>query len=107
MEFHEFDQILDEQLARCRATLMRKAEEYSSSDDRLRNFRLSAALSGVSMRHAVAGMMAKHTTSIYDMCGSEQPHSMGMWEEKITDHINYLILLYAVLDEEARGYSDA
>ena len=42
-------------------------------------------------------MMAKHTTSVYDMVESGKPYSLELWDEKITDHINYLILLRAAL----------
>jgi hypothetical protein len=53
------------------------------------------------MLEACAGMMAKHTVSIYDMCGSEEPFYAEQWDEKITDHINYLILLRAIVYEMA------
>ena len=36
--------------------------------------------------------MVKHTVSIYDMLSSSSDYSSEMWEEKITDHINYLHL---------------
>lgn len=44
--------------------------------------------------------MAKHTVSIYDMARSDDSFSLEKWDEKITDHINYLILLRAVVVEE-------
>lgn len=55
--------------------------------------------------------MAKHTVSIYDMARSEETFPLEKWDEKITDHINYLILLRAVVVEEneadARAKLDA
>ncbi len=47
-------------------------------------------------------MMAKHTVSIYDMCRSPEDISVDVWSEKITAHINYLILLRAIVQEEER-----
>ena len=42
------------------------------------------------------GMMSKHVVSLYDMCYSTLLHfDMEQWDEKITDCINYLILLKA------------
>jgi hypothetical protein len=44
-------------------------------------------------------MMAKHTVSIYDMCNSGKEYSIDMWNEKITDSINYLLLLRALIED--------
>ena len=48
-------------------------------------------------------MMAKHTVSVYDLI-QKQEHGVGvskeMWEEKIGDSINYLILLSALVEEK-------
>jgi len=44
-------------------------------------------------------MMAKHTVSIYDMCGSGEIYDIAKWDEKITDHINYLLLLRALVED--------
>jgi hypothetical protein len=101
MELHEFLKIQEEQLARCVETLSAKAWEYADKD-RLHNFKVAAELEGVTVRQALAGMMAKHTVSIYDMCKCPAAHTMPLWDEKITDHINYLILLRAVVEEESQ-----
>ena len=53
------------------------------------------------MAKALAGMMVKHTVSIYDMINNpDTTYDMDVWNEKITDHINYLLLLRAVVIEE-------
>lgn len=101
MHSKDFIGILDEQIFICKSTLSGKAKEYATDDDRLHNFKLAAALQGCSQIEALAGMMVKHTVSIYDMCTSDQLYSKDLWSEKITDHINYLILLKAVLYEES------
>jgi hypothetical protein len=47
-------------------------------------------------------MMAKHTISIYDMCYGDRngkTYSLELWDEKITDSINYLLLLKALVTE--------
>jgi hypothetical protein len=56
-------------------------------------------LKGETPEQALAGMMAKHTVSIYDMCCDGLSHPIEMWDEKITDHINYLILLKTLVEE--------
>jgi hypothetical protein len=99
MDADNFEHIFDEQIDMCRDTLVVKAKEYAT-EDRLHNFKVAAELEGCTVRQAVAGMLAKHTISIFDMCQSGNVFPMAVWEEKITDHINYLILLKAVVNEE-------
>jgi len=95
----DFDRIVDQQINLCANTLIKKADEYAT-EDRLHNFKIAAAMQGVPLRQAVAGMMAKHTVSIYDMCEAEHAFTISLWDEKITDHINYLLLLAAIVREE-------
>lgn len=97
-----FANILDAQLSECEIILGDKAQEYAEDADRLHNFRVAAALAGCTPEAALAGMMAKHTVSIYDMCTAKDPtFTLPLWKEKITDHINYLILLRAMVEERA------
>lgn len=99
MDVQTFNSVVRDQLTRCEQTLISKAEEYAT-EDRLHNFRTAAALQGVSMQEALSGMMAKHTISIFDMCASHQDYPEGLWNEKIGDHINYLLLLKAIVVED-------
>jgi hypothetical protein len=99
MNVSDFEKILTKQIIHCNDTLSVKANEYATID-RLHNFKVAAELEGCSVRQALAGMMAKHTVSIYDMCKNPETCSMDIWNEKITDHINYLVLLRAVVEEE-------
>ena len=96
MNQHTFDTLLDRQFQRCEHLLNLKAEEYATLD-RLHNFKVAAELQGITPQAALAGMMAKHSVSIYDMCSSSKQHTFAVWNKKITDHINYLILLQALL----------
>ena len=94
----EFERIFEEQVERSRIVLVNKASEYAT-EDRLHNFRVAAALEGKTPEQALAGMMAKHTVSVYDMAESGQAYPIELWQEKITDHINYLFLLNAIVRE--------
>ena len=94
----EFERIFEEQVERSRMVLVNKASEYAT-EDRLHNFKVAAALEGKTPEQALAGMMAKHTVSVYDMAESGQPYPIELWQEKITDHINYLFLLNAIVRE--------
>jgi hypothetical protein len=99
MDTPAFNAIVEEQLQRCIDVLVIKGAEYAT-EDRLHNFKVAATIQDVDILEAVAGMMAKHTVSVYDMCGSTEPFTLEQWDEKITDHINYLILLRAAVIEQ-------
>lgn len=100
-----FRRVIDRQFKLSYDTLVKKAAEYADGftedDDKLQNFRKAAHLQGVSMLEALGGMMAKHTVSIFDMLQQPERFPLEVWEEKITDHINYLVLLKAILAEAA------
>lgn len=80
-------------------TLKAKAQEYATDGDRLHNFKAAAAVQGITPMQAIGGMMAKHTVSVYDMIGTDADYPIELWEEKIKDNINYLFLLWAMVQE--------
>ena len=93
MTSNKFNQILEYTLNRCKSLLQSKSKEYAT-DDRLHNFKSAANLKGETPIKTLAGMMAKHTVSDYDMCMSEQDYTKALWDEKICDSINYSIIIY-------------
>ena len=96
----EFNEIAAEQIETCLNLLGVKGEEYDTdSNDRLHSFKIAAELQHITPKQALAGMLAKHTVSIYDMC-AEGEHSLEKWTEKISDSINYLLLLKGMICEE-------
>lgn len=101
MEIKEFNKIVKEQINRSQTLLLCKGEEYARQDfDRLKCFKTAGALEGKGQVQALAGMMAKHTVSIYDMMQNPADYTIEKWNEKITDHINYLLILRAMIEEE-------
>lgn len=99
MKKEKFNEIIQKRIALCLDVLIDKANEYAT-DDRLHNFKVAACLQGIDPVKALAGMMAKHTVSIYDMMCSDKKYPLEMWEEKIGDHINYLLLLRTLLEDD-------
>lgn len=85
----------------CADTLQRKTKEYTGDDtDRLGAFKTAAALQHTTPERALAGMLAKHIVSLYDMCfDNGASYDIGTWDEKITDSLNYLFLLEAIVKE--------
>lgn len=101
MKNDQFNNIVTAQLTQVEKTLIKKGAEYATDSDRLHNFKQAAGLQKLTPRDALGGMMIKHTVSVYDMIGDATGvHSMEKWDEKITDHITYLVLLKAVIEEE-------
>ena len=102
MTSDRFNEILEETLQKCIDTLRTKSNEYAT-EDKLHNFKVAAVIQNCTPITALAGMMAKHTVSVYDLI-QKQEHGVGvskeMWEEKIGDSINYLILLSALVQEK-------
>lgn len=100
MNISDFNNVVQTQVNRSLGTLVQKGVEYGSDVDRLHAFKQAAHLQNITNKEALGGMMVKHTTSIYDMINSGETYSEEMWDEKIGDHINYLLLLRALVAEE-------
>lgn len=103
MREEDLKKIMEKQFERCRIVMLGKSVEYTEgSDDKLEHFRAAAALMGVTPEAALMGMMSKHLVSVADMCMDQRgsgAYGIGRWDEKITDSINYLLLLRAIVEE--------
>ena len=98
---NDFNIVIEQQIDRSRDMLINKNAHYNAGDDKLASFKRAAAAKETTSQNALAGMMVKHTTSVYDLCNIEDVTEtpLAVWNEKITDHINYLLLLRAVVEE--------
>lgn len=97
----EFDQVVADVCAGIVKVLQSKAKEYARGD-RLHNFKRAAAMDGETPEKALKGMWKKHVISVCDMVndlddGKVAP--LAMWDEKIGDAINYLVLLKGLVTE--------
>lgn len=85
MTNEKFNEIIDRVLGDCKRGLC-----VESGGDMIHKF---------GTVQSVAGMVARQTASVVEMCrGGEYPAKM--WDEKIGDSINYLLILRAFLEEE-------
>ncbi len=107
MTLNEFNNVVMEQMGRCKSLLFSKGEEYvpdaykQEEKDRLAMFKKAAVLTDTTPKVALLGMLTKHLVSVSDMCVFNQEYSLDRWNEKITDSINYLLILRALVEEEA------
>ena len=100
MDHETFKTIITQMQKDSLATLLEKNSGYSNADP-LHNFHQAAKLKGETTLKAIGGMMAKHTVSIYDLINqaSEEYVPEEVWFEKIQDHMNYLLFLWAAVEE--------
>ena len=102
MNTPDFNVIVGDQVERIKNVLVKKAAEYNLDTDRLSVFKHAAALSEETPEQALYGFMLKHIISITDMINSKETYSEELWNEKITDICNYLILLQGLLKDTGR-----
>jgi hypothetical protein len=102
MNTPEFNKVVEDQLTRIRNVLVKKAAEYNLDEDRLSVFKHAAGLSNETPEQALYGFMLKHIISVTDMVNSEKTYTEELWNEKITDICNYLILLQGLLRDTGR-----
>ena len=101
----EFEKIAKEQIEFSLNLLCSKGEEYSESgsldnSDRLSHFKRAAVIMNSTPKAALWSMLTKHLISLSDMCTNGTKYDKDRWTEKITDSMNYLLLLKALIIEE-------
>ena len=105
MDSTEFERIFEETIETSRKTLFEKAREYAYANDRMHNFHKASVLIDGTPEQALWGFVVKHLVSLSDMIESGQNYPDAVWEEKIGDSLNYLILLRALVKEESKKWS--
>ena len=104
MTNEEFAKVFSDMMERSHDVLCNKAKEYASDRDRLHNFKVARGILGCNKpTTALSGMLVKHVVSLFDMLDQYEKGNMfskEMWDEKIGDTFNYLILLKAILVED-------
>jgi hypothetical protein len=105
MTNEDFKTLIHHRLNHCVNVMTAKSDEYSRNDDKLHNFKIAAAFDGCTPEKALWGMMLKHIVSLRDIVQDIEngncPQVLVV-VEKITDTINYSLLLEALIDERMR-----
>ena len=102
MTHEKFDEFVNNVFIKIGGTLCSKSADYSTSADKLYNFKLQARIDGISPIEALRGNWLKHRSSISQgldelQRGKVRPKSW--WQEKMIDDLNYNILLQGLLKE--------
>lgn len=102
MNSEVFNQLIEEQLNRCKKLLTVKNDEYAQKTDRLSNFRQPSSLLGMCPAEVAFCYDTKHIASIqkivHEISEGKLP-TKELWEEKITDYLNYGLLMNACVME--------
>lgn len=107
MNSSQFESLVNEQFKFCYNLLFEKAKQYSiGTADRLHAFKVAAEFQGITSEQALLGMLSKHLVSISDMIKNNTEHNEDVWNEKISDSINYLLLLKAIVVESQQNEED-
>lgn len=104
MKSAEFEKHVEQQLENCRSVLINRARNYASREDRLANFKTAARRLNVQPETAARWYREKHETAMSQALDTIQEEGatefrLETWQEWITDSMNYLILLGALLKD--------
>ena len=106
-----FNVILKDRQTKISRILASKQKEYAVGGDRLHNFKRAGILDAESPEKALWGMLKKHIISVRDMIEalerSRECPDYALWDEKLGDFINYLILLEALIIERIEQNLDS
>ena len=100
MNATNFNEVFYRRFRLSEEVLAGKAAEYASDTDRLKNFKVAAALQEITPEQALMGMWSKHVVSVVDLIKKGKRPPQAMIDEKIGDTINYLVLLEALWKEQ-------
>ena len=100
MKTQDFNNLVEEQFGICRAILETKGKEYAPDDsDRLSAFKTAGSVLHRTPIQALGGQMSKHTISLFEMIENNCTDN-DLWLEKLTDQINYLLLLKGLIHDQ-------
>lgn len=100
----DFNNLVEEQFGICRAILETKGKEYAPDDaDRLSAFKTASCILHRTPIQALGGQMSKHTISLFEMIENNCT-DLDLWLEKLTDQINYLLLLKGLLHDTQNAH---
>jgi len=103
MKAKEFYELMIKQCEMCAGMLAGKAGLYAHGGDRLSNFKDGAGFNGEVPEKTAWGMVIKHIIALKDYINTlnnqKALYPKAEWIEKITDIINYMIIIRALLEE--------
>lgn len=103
MTFEQFDKLIAGAIENSAGVLRGKNAKYSTGCNPLHNFEVGAAIMGGTPAQAAWRYMTKHLAALRDKIERNDFDDMEDFQEKITDSINYLLIIYAIGCEERKN----
>lgn len=103
MSNEEFKKIVEDQIETIKSTLINKNKEYSNGVDVFENFNIAAKVDDIEKSEALWGMYLKHFVSVRKIVKDANEFkypTLELLNEKITDSLNYHILLKGIIIEQ-------
>lgn len=95
-----------EQMRRCENILAEKFKDYGNHEDPFWHFNRAAKLLEQTPQQVLMTLFSKHLTCIVEMAKDPHASSSARWEEKITDAINYLLILSSMVSARYNAPQD-
>jgi len=99
MTHDEFNKLFADRFLKCRETLLSKAKQYASDEDRLHNFYEGAILNCCTPEQYAHTLVTKQIIALRDMIVQDMFISQAVVDEKIGDIVNYYVLIEALIKE--------
>jgi hypothetical protein len=106
MTIKDFEKLSKNRFQHCEKVLNSKNKEYSRGEDKLHNFKVAGRMGDITPEFALVGMFMKHLVSIFDIVNDLDECKLPSEEilaEKLTDTINYLVLLEGLISERLQN----
>lgn len=97
---------IEQRINKCKDVLGYKNSEYASQQDVMLNFKNAANFLGTTPEKVAFGYMMKHFESVKSIVYDGKPVSKELYEEKITDLINYLLLIDTMMMDKLPNYKN-
>lgn len=101
MNKDKFNNLVEERVEKIKRILLEKSAEYSSDEDKLKNFKSGSPISGQTPTAYLWSLATKHLECIREMALGRL--DVKYYDEKIGDAINYMILLEGLFKENLEG----
>ncbi len=100
MKSEDFNDIVEKRFSKCKKTLIVKEAEYANSKDRLHNFKDGAFLNKQTPEQYALSLVSKQFISLRDKILLKEDITPTFLSEKVTDIINYSLLIEAIITEK-------
>jgi len=106
MEYEDFKALIQLEFDKMMKIMELKNQEYARGGDKLSNFKTAADFRRREPESMCFEYCTKHLVSLSDLINdleNDIHRPLPLWAEKITDAVNYLFLLKALLQERYNG----